>query len=376
MRSSAPAKRTLSRSGGRVVAAGVLFAGDFGRVPFRGAGEAACERVGLRRRGFGCLGARVGAEDVHVVRFEGEPFDEEVDEGAHLRRLRAAAREYRIAIDFLSGPAGQDAPNTAEFDVGLDHHVAGQHQALSAKQRAGERAGIVGDEDRFDADFARRLPVVQGPVVAVVAAEFVVGQRAMRDQFVRMLRFAVTLDVARAGVELRAERAELARDQQGGIRRIADAQRNVDLAGDEVERFVGEHHLDAHFRMARVEFAEQRRDPGDADRIRRGQAQPAARATLQLADGAFGFFEFARDALTVLEVDVARFGEAELARRAMQELRAESSFEILHAPAHCRLRQAQRTRRGDEAAVFDDLGEDQCVVEVARHGLLHRSVGR
>ena len=35
-------------------------------------------------------------------------------------------------------------------------------------------------------------------------------------------------------------------------------------------------------------------------------------------------------------------------------------------------RQAQGIRRGDEAAVFDDLDEDEGVVEIARHGGLRR----
>ncbi len=120
--------------------------------------------------------------------------------------------------------------------------------------------------------------------------------------------------------------------------------------------------------MARVELAEQRRDPVDADRIRRGEAQPAARAALQLADRALGFVEFARDALAVFEVDVAGLGQAELARGAMQELRAQARFQVLHLAADRGLGQAQRARRGNEAAVLDHLDEDQGVVEIAGHG--------
>src|SRR3546814_11058311 len=80
--------------------------------------------------------------------------------------------------------------------------------------------------------------------------------------------------------------------------------------------------------MAGVELAQQRRDAFDAQRIRRGDAQPAARTALQLADRALGFVEFARDALAVFVVDVARLGEAELARGPVQQLRAQARFEF------------------------------------------------
>ena len=85
-------------------------------------------------------------------------------------------------------------------------------------------------------------------------------------------------------------------------------------------------------------------------------------------DRALGFVELARDALRMLEVDVARFGEAELARRAMQQLRAQPRFQVLNLAADGGLGQPQRACCGDEAAVLDHLGEDQRVVEIAGHG--------
>ena len=119
--------------------------------------------------------------------------------------------------------------------------------------------------------------------------------------------------------------------------------------------------------MACVELAQQRRDPGDADRVRRGESQPAARAALQLADGAFGFVEFARDALAMFEVDVAGFGEAELARSAVKQLRAETGFEFLHLSADGGLWQLKSAGGGNETAVLDHFHEDQGVVEIAGH---------
>src|SRR5690606_25216434 len=119
-------------------------------------------------------------------------------------------------------------------------------------------------------------------------------------------------------------------------------------------------------------LAQQRRDLVDADRIRRAEPQPAARTRLQLADRALGFVEVTRDALRMLEVHVARFGQPELARGAMEQLRAQARLEFLHLAADRGLGKTQRFRRAYETAVFDHLDEDQGVVEIVRHARLLR----
>jgi hypothetical protein len=70
----------------------------------------------------------------------------------------------------------------------------------------------------------------------------------------------------------------------------------------------------------------------------------------------------------MFEVDVARLGQSELARGPVQQLRAEARFQFMHLAADSGLGKPQRTRRGNETAVFDDLDEDQGVVEIAGHG--------
>src|SRR5688572_23973771 len=70
----------------------------------------------------------------------------------------------------------------------------------------------------------------------------------------------------------------------------------------------------------------------------------------------------------MFEVDVAGLGEAKLARRAMQELRAKPRLQILDLAADRGLRQSQRSCGGNEAAVLHDFDEDQRVVEIPGHG--------
>src|SRR5690606_33770879 len=115
------------------------------------------------------------------------------------------------------------------------------------------------------------------------------------------------------------------------------------------------------------ELAQQRRDLVDADRVRCGEAQPAARAGLQLPDRALGLDQVARDALRMLVVHAAGFGQAELARGAVEQLRAQARFEFLHLAADRGLGKTQRARRADETAVLDHLDEDQGVVEIVGH---------
>src|SRR3546814_4458642 len=79
--------------------------------------------------------------------------------------------------------------------------------------------------------------------------------------------------------------------------------------------------------MARVEFAEQGRDPEVAHRVRCGNAQPASRSTLQLAYRTFRLVEIERNALAMLEIDVAGLGQSELAGCAVQQLCAQSLFQ-------------------------------------------------
>src|SRR6476469_2721820 len=119
--------------------------------------------------------------------------------------------------------------------------------------------------------------------------------------------------------------------------------------------------------MPGVEGAEQRRDPGDADRIRRGETQPPAWTALQLTDGAFGFVQIARDALAMFEVNGPGFGQTKLARGAMQKLCAEACFQVLHLAADRGLGQSQCAGGRNKTSVLGDLDEYQCVVEIAGH---------
>lgn len=177
---------------------------------------------------------------------------------------------------------------------------------------------------------------------------------------------SLPLDVARAGEHLGAEGGQAPRHQRG-VRQRSGAQGHVDLAADHVHRLVAQVHVQAHFRVACVELAQQRRDPGDADGVGRAEAQPAAGPALQLAHRALGLVQLAGDVLAVLVVHAAGLGQAQAARGAVEQLRAQARLQLLHLAAEGGLGQAERPGRGRETALFDHLDEDQGVVEIECH---------
>ena len=97
---------------------------------------------------------------------------------------------------------------------------------------------------------------------------------------------------------------------------------------------------------------------------------------MQLSDGAFGFFQFTGNALAMLVIDRAGFGQADATRGPVQQAGTQPGFQFLHLAADRGLGQAERVGGSDETALFDYLDEDQGVVEIVGHeGCLPESGG-
>ena len=256
----------------------------------------------------------------------------------------------------------------ALLQVGLDHHVCAQHQPFAAQQCTLQCGRIVGHQDGIDRIVVLAIGALQRHRPAASATVLLHRQHAVVLQVVGVERLAIARQVFRTGVHLRAQRAQAA-CHQVGIGQAADAQRHVVLTRDQIQVVVGEDHLHADLGILGVEFAQQRRDLVDADRVRRGEPQPAARTGMQLADRTSRFAQFAGDTLAVLVIDIAGFGKTQLARGPVQQLRAQARLQLLHLAAHRGLGQAQHIGGGDEAALFHHLDEDQGVVEIVAHRL-------
>ncbi|MNN03649.1 hypothetical protein D3C81_1163460 [compost metagenome] len=181
-----------------------------------------------------------------------------------------------------------------------------------------------------------------------------------------MAWFAIALDIAGAGKYLRAQAAQFACDQVG-VGQWPDAQRQIGFAGDQVQLLVAQVHVHADFRVLRLELTQQRGDPHRAHGVGHGEAQPAARAGLQLAHRALGLLQFAGNALAMFVIDRAGFGQAEAAGGAIQQACAEPAFQLLHLAADRGLGLPEQAGGCGEASLFDHLHEDQGVIEIVGH---------
>ncbi len=92
------------------------------------------------------------------------------------------------------------------------------------------------------------------------------------------------------------------------------------------------------------EGREQRRDAPPGIRRRQREPERAAERAAHVADELVGFAQQREDGLAALEVGPARRGQAESARRALDQSDAEARLERRELPAHGRLRAAQPSR--------------------------------
>jgi hypothetical protein len=95
----------------------------------------------------------------------------------------------------------------------------------------------------------------------------------------------------------------------------------------------------------------------DAKGVRRVHLKRSPRRRLQIAGRAIGLFEVGQDLAGALVIAAPDLGQAEAARRAVQQPRPQPCLERLHVLAHHRRRQAEIARRAGKALGVHDLDE-------------------
>jgi hypothetical protein len=176
---------------------------------------------------------------------------------------------------------------------------------------------------------------------------------------------AMFFDIGRACVEAEADPADLA-DDEARAARIAAAQGEIDILGDEVDRAVGEHDVEAHARVALEERAD-----GEGQRVarefeRRGEADFARQHAALGRARRLGVDQRVDRARDGVEIGLAFGRQRQLPRRALEQLRAEPHFERLDAGADRRLGQPHPPRRRREPARPHHLDKDPSLIEVHR----------
>src|SRR6266403_6218760 len=97
---------------------------------------------------------------------------------------------------------------------------------------------------------------------------------------------------------------------------------------------------------------------------RRGiDAQLPARSRVRVAYGLLGFLEIGQQPRAALVIGAARLGEADLARRAVQQPRSQPFLEFLHMLADHAGGNAEPRRCAGEAGALHHLGKDPHIVE-------------
>jgi hypothetical protein len=137
----------------------------------------------------------------------------------------------------------------------------------------------------------------------------------MLPQILRSARRTVLFQIRRARAHYAADLSDLARDQPA-VRQRADAHCQVDMILDQIQRAVGQQQADVDALVLPQEFSHYRRDVQATEHDRRGNCQFALRRVVLARCASLGIGYRFEDALAVLDVRLAGFGQHELARRA------------------------------------------------------------
>src|SRR5260370_1084668 len=123
---------------------------------------------------------------------------------------------------------------------------------------------------------------------------------------------------------------------------------------EETEQAVSDMHAAPRGELRQMQYAESRRGI---------DAQLSARSRVHVAYGLLGFLAIGPQPPAALLICAASLGEADLARRAVQQARGQPLLEFLHMLADHARGNAEPRRSAGEAAAFHHLGEDPHIVE-------------
>ena len=161
-----------------------------------------------------------------------------------------------------------------------------------------------------------------------------------------------------------------------GLRRAAQADRDVGLAHGEVELLVGQDELDAHVGIEVEELADALREPDRAEPDGRRHLEVAGRPLARLDEARPGGLEAHAHVAGGAEQEVALLGQDQPAGVAVEQRRLELALEGADLPAHRRLAEAEIVAGAGEAAGFRDGVEDPESCPSPRRALAPRRRGR
>ena len=223
--------------------------------------------------------------------------------------------------------------------------------ADAQQRRAAQRIQVRGADARADRDAARLAGhrMAQRQLVAVIRAQ---RQPRQRGQRIGLGGHRRTVQHGRRGHHEARHLRQPDRDH-AGIGRLADLDRTVDAAADEIPHFVLQQPFDRHARIVGQEARERRDETLLPERMRHRDPQQPLGLLLRAAQVGFERRPARQQLLRALEAALAVDGEPHRVRRPLQQPHAERALERLQPAADRRLGRVQLRGRRGQAARFD-----------------------
>ncbi|CAL8474349.1 protein of unknown function [Caballeronia sp. S22] len=179
-------------------------------------------------------------------------------------------------------------------------------------------------------------------------------QARMAHEIGKHVRRAVLLDIGRRSARNAVHRAEPRRNESG-IRQIGrEHDGHVIAFVEQVRHPLRERQIDLHRWMALLIARDHRHDVVLAEARHRMDLELAGRTRVGVAGFGFGLIDIGKNLLATLQIALARFGERDAPRRAIQQARAQMRFEVRYGPRGVGRRRIEMLRGRGEAARFDD----------------------
>ncbi len=183
------------------------------------------------------------------------------------------------------------------------------------------------------------------------------GQAVVPDQIGGLLRCANLRQVARRGADQPAAGANAARNQTG-VPLPSDPNRQIETFLHQIDEPVGHDQAHLHRRVALLKIRDRRHQMQASEAAWNGESQNATGRPARLCHRQLGLFQVDQNFARARVKDLPGFGQAQPARGAMKQPRAQLVLQVRDLPRHRRRRQAEPATRRRKTAGLDHLREN------------------
>ena len=277
-----------------------------------------------------------------------------------LGRYEALRRVHEVNGIGTRVPARQQGNELPVVHLAAADVVGQQGHTQGIERELADEAHVVGGKSAAQGHAHPRLAARERPAVAPERTE---AQGVVLHEVFRLAQCGGTFEVVGVSERRPACLADLARDQ-AGVRQLARAQRQIQAMLHQVEARVREHQFDRHPGMARAVGTENDEQLVVAPVDRQRHAQQALCLVPPGVDLRLGLQDVFQPARGLAQVGLPRLGQAQAARRALQQRDTQALLQPRHAHAQGGDRCARQARSRTEATGLGHAHEHQGVVQI------------